>query len=204
MKRLASILVLLSGVFLLSMRPPSPSSYLIGDKAEDFNLQSTDGVMVSLASYPDVKGYLVVFTCNHCPYSQLYEQRIINLHKKFAPLGVPVVAINPNSPEIVPEDSFDNMKKRAEEKRYPFNYLQDREQAVYQKFGATRTPHVFLLDKDLYVRYIGAIDDNAEAPNLVKKRYVEDAVAALLNDDYPDVEFTRAIGCTIKKKMVAK
>ncbi|MBK7939901.1 MAG: thioredoxin family protein [Lewinellaceae bacterium] len=156
--------------------------------------------MVSLTDYKEVKGYIVVFTCNHCPYAQLYEQRIIDLHNKYNPRGFPVIAINPNSPIIVEEDSYEEMQRRSRQKHYPFVYLFDEEQDVYQKFGATRTPHVFVLDAGMVVRYIGAIDDNPELPSLAKNRWVESAVDALLNGEKPITEFTRAIGCTIKKK----
>jgi peroxiredoxin len=178
----------------------TPAGYIVGDKAEDFSLKNVDGKMISLADYSNVKGYIVVFTCNHCPYAQLYEQRVIELHKKFKPLGFPVVAINPNSPDIVPEDSYPEMQRRARENGYPFDYLFDEDQTVFPKFGASRTPHVFVLDKNLVVQYIGAIDDNAESPEAAKKRYVESAIEALLRGEKPNPDFTRAVGCTVKKK----
>jgi peroxiredoxin len=177
-----------------------PNGYGVGDVALDFSLKNVDGKMVSLSSYKDVKGYIVVFTCNHCPYAQLYEQRIIDLHRKYKDKGFPVIAINPNSPDIVPEDSFAEMQNRARQKRYPFAYLFDEKQTVYPQFGATRTPHVFVLDANLIVRYIGAIDDNPESPNSIKNRYVESAVEGMLRGDNPSPDFTRAVGCTIKKK----
>ncbi|HMX38730.1 MAG TPA: thioredoxin family protein [Saprospiraceae bacterium] len=187
--------------------PPAPPAqprfhtpYEVGDRAEDFNLKNVDGNMVSLSKYKKAKGYIVVFTCNHCPYAQLYERRVIELHKKYAALGYPVVAINPNSPEVVPEDSFEEMQKRAKQKKYPFDYLFDEEQVVYPKFGASRTPHVFVLDSTLLVRYIGAIDDNPENPDDVKNHFVENAVDALLRSELPDPNYTRAVGCTVKKK----
>jgi peroxiredoxin len=180
--------------------PAPPSAYVIGDKAEDFTLRNTDGAWVSLSDFKDAKGYIIVFTCNHCPYAQLYEQRIINLHRKFAAQGFPLIAINPNDPEIVPEDSYEEMQKRAFEKEYPFPYLFDEKQEVLDRFGATRTPHVFVLDKDRYVRYIGAIDDNPETAGAVRKRHVENAIAALQKGERPSPDFTRAVGCTVKRK----
>jgi peroxiredoxin len=156
--------------------------------------------MVSIFDYENAKGLIVVFTCNHCPYAQLYEQRIIDLHNKFAPKGVPVVAINPNPAELFADDSFEEMQKRAKEMRYPFVYLHDDQQTVYPQFGASRTPHVYVLDDDFVVRYIGAIDDNPETPKAAKNRFVENAVNAVLRGERPDPEFTRAVGCTIKKK----
>lgn len=179
---------------------PAPSAYIVGDKVEDFKLKNVDGNFVSLVDYIGTKGLLVVFTCNHCPYAQIYEQRIIDLHKMYSPLGVPVLAINPNSPVIVPEDSYEEMQKRSKAKKYPFPYLFDEEQTVMPIFGATRTPHVFLLDSSRVVRYIGAIDDNPESPNAAKNRWTESAVNALLAGRLPFPDFTRAVGCTVKKK----
>jgi peroxiredoxin len=201
MKSPVRMLVLLASAFLLfSSSGDDPSHYVVGDKAEDISLKNVDGRTVSFSDYTDAKGFILVFTCNHCPYAQLYEQRIIELHRKYSALGFPVVAINPNDPRIVPEDSFEEMVKRAKTKRYPFAYLFDANQAVYPLFGANRTPHAYVLDKSLVVRYIGAIDDNAETPAAVNRKYVENAVDALLRGERPEVDFTRAIGCTIKRK----
>jgi peroxiredoxin len=179
----------------------APSTYSIGDTVEDFTLRNVDNRQISL--YEQMKGkngIIVVFTCNHCPYAQLYEQRIIELHKKFNPKGFPVLAINPNSPLIVPEDSFEEMQKRAKLKKYPFLYLMDEKQEVYPRFGATRTPHVFVIDSNLVVQYIGAIDDNPESVTSIRNRYVENAINALLAGERPEPEFTRAVGCTVKKR----
>ena len=201
MKKPVILPLLLAGIFLLfGSAPSSITGYAVGDRAEDFSLKSVNNKMVSLADYKEALGYIVVFTCNHCPYAQLYEQRIIDLHNKYAPKGYPVIAINPNSPLIVEEDSFDEMQRRAKANKYPFEYLFDEEQKVYPKFGATRTPHVFLLDRDLVIRYIGAIDDNPETPKSAKNRWVEKAVDAMLRGEKPNPDFTRAVGCTVKKK----
>lgn len=189
--------VMLAAFMLLSLT--NTHTYNIGDIAHDFSLKNVNGEMVSLSNYQESKGVIVVFTCNHCPFAQLYEDRIIELHKKYAPLGYPVIAINPNSPLIIPEDSFEKMQERAADKKYPFAYLMDEEQTVYPKFGATRTPHVFVLDKNRVVRYIGSIDNNPEAPGPSTKRHVETAVNALLNGSAPPVLVTKSVGCTIKK-----
>lgn len=175
-------------------------SYQIGQKAEDFSLKNVDGKMVSLSDYPAAKGFIVVFTCNHCPFAQMYEKRIIELHKKYAKKGYPVIAINPNDPEVVPEDNFESMQKLSNKKKYPFAYLFDEGQKVYPKFGATRTPHVFILDKNKVVKYIGAIDDNAKDETAVQIRYVEDAIAAIESGKDPNPNTTKAVGCSIKKK----
>ncbi len=201
MKRFSPLsVILLMGLTLVLVSSRHSQHYIVGEKAEDFSLKDTEGKMVTMADYKDAKGFIIVFTCNHCPYAQLYEKRIADLHRKFAPLGMPVIAINPNDPDIVPDDSYTAMQKRAKDKKYPYAYLFDEKQLVYPKFGATRTPHVFVLDKDRIVRYIGAIDDNPETPEAVKKRYVDDAATAVLRGQKPAPDFTRAVGCTIKKK----
>ena len=177
--------------------------YDIGDKAMDFNLKNIDGTHVSLSDYSDKEGVIVIFTCNHCPYAQAYEQRIMDIDKKFAKKGYPVVAINPNDSDLVPEDSFENMKKRATNKNYTFPYLLDKKQEVYKAYGATRTPHVYVLKNEgskFTVQYIGTIDNNYKNPEKVTKTYLADAVNALLKGEEPNPQKTKAIGCTIKDK----
>jgi peroxiredoxin len=174
-----------------------------GDKAVDFSLKNVDGTTVSLADYKDQKGVILVFTCNPCPFAKAYEQRIMKLDQKYASEGFPVVAINPNDPGVSPEDTFASMKARADEKGYSFPYLKDETQEVYKAYGATRTPHIFLLENKggkFRVAYIGAIDDNAMDEAAVTQRYLEAAIGALLSGDKPNPETTKAIGCTIKAK----
>ena len=137
--------------------------YKVGDVAADFKLKNVDQKTVSLSDYAAAKGFIVVFTCNHCPYAKAYESRIIALDKRYASKGYPVIAINPNDPIVVPADNFEAMQVRAKEKGFTFPYLFDDGQKVYPQYGATKTPHVFLLNKENgknIVRYIGAIDDN--------------------------------------------
>ncbi|PCJ92659.1 MAG: thioredoxin family protein [Flavobacteriaceae bacterium] len=175
--------------------------YAIGDFASDFNLMSTTGNMVSMADYPNAKGFLIVFTCNSCPYAVAYEDRIIALDRKYKGLGVPVIAINPNNPDVQPSDSYEKMKVRAKEKGFTFPYLLDDGQKVFPKYGATRTPHVFLLNKTKEgnkVVYIGAVDDNSSDASAVETTFVEDAVDAMLAGTPIEIKTTRAIGCTIK------
>ncbi|OEJ99047.1 redoxin [Flavivirga aquatica] len=175
--------------------------YKIGDVAEDFTLKNVDGKMVSLAGYKDAKGFIVVFTCNTCPYAVMYEDRIIALNKKYASKGYPVIAIMPNNINVKPGDNMQAMKKRAEDKGFDFPYLMDEGQNVYPKFGATKTPHVYILkktNKGNVVKYIGAIDDNYKDASAVKTKYVEHAVDALLVGREVKQKETKAIGCSIK------
>ena len=175
--------------------------YDIGDVATDFSLKNIDNQMVSLADYKDAKGYIVIFSCNTCPYVVAYEDRMIDLHNKYSKKGFPVIAINPNDPSISPGDSYKEMQVRAREKKFPFAYVFDEKQEVFRQYGATRTPHVYLLEKTAegnVVRYIGAIDDNFKDASAVKEKFVENAVDALLKDTEINTKTTKAIGCTIK------
>jgi peroxiredoxin len=177
--------------------------YAVGDAATDFSLKNIDGKKVALADYKQAKGFIVVFTCNHCPYAVAYEDRIIALDKKYKPLGYPVIAINPNDPVAQPKDSYEAMQVRAKEKGFTFPYLLDDGQTIYPQYGAEKTPHVFVLKKTgnkQVVSYIGAIDNNYRNAAEATEHYVADAVDALLAGKAPAVTKTVAIGCSIKVK----
>lgn len=177
------------------------SGYGIGDIAADFSLKNIDGKRVALSDYEYAKGYIIIFTCNTCPFSVANEKRINALDAKYKNAGYPVIAINPNNPEVKPGDSFEQMKIRAREKGFTFPYLLDEGQKVYPKFGAAKTPHVYLLEKTEKgneVKYIGAIDDNSRNEREVKERFLENAVNALLEGKEITVKETKAIGCSIK------
>jgi len=203
MKFLKTTIVLLTltvGTLFAGTGNPG-EGYNIGDKVENFSLKNIDDTTVSLADYKDAKGVILIFTCNHCPYSKMYEDRIIALDKKYKEKGYPVVAINPNDPNVSYGDDFESMKVRAEQKGFTFPYLFDEKQDVFPKFGATRTPHVFILskkDSDFVLSYIGAIDDNARDANGVSEMYVADAVDNLLAGKTLEKTKTKAIGCSIK------
>jgi peroxiredoxin len=184
----------------LAFMPVNDGGLKIGDIAPDFKLKNVDGKMISLADHKGAEGYIVIFSCNHCPWVIKYEDRMIDLHNKFASQGFPVIAINPNDPEVQPEDSFEKMQQRAREKNFPFAYVIDEGQKVFPQYGATRTPHVFLLDKNRKVRYIGAIDDSPEDGAKATELYIENAIASIKKGMDPDPNFTKAIGCTIKVK----
>ena len=188
-------------VFFINTYLFANNGYKIGDIATDFSLRNVDNNMVSLSDYKNVKGYIIIFTCNTCPYAVKYDERINDLNIKYKPLGFPVIAIMPNDPIIQPGDSFEQMKIAAKNKGYTFPYLIDEEQKIYPQYGATKTPHTFLLhktNKGNEVVYIGAIDDNYKDSNLVKIKYVENAINSLIREEQIKVKETRAIGCTIK------
>lgn len=176
--------------------------YGIGDLAAAINLLNTDGNMVSYDDYPDAKGFIVIFTCNTCPYAVASEDRIIALDAEFKDKGYPVIAINPNNPEVQPDDTYELMQKKAKDKGFTFPYLYDKSNTVYAVYGATKTPHVYLLEKTdegRVVRYIGAIDDNVRNGAAVKDRFLANAVYELLDGKEVTLKETKAIGCSVKQ-----
>ena len=204
MKTLKLIGVLVVAVMVSAFTIKSDSTgYKIGDIATDFSLENIDGKMVSLADFKDARGFIVIFTCNTCPYAVAYEDRIEALNKKYAKKGYPVIGIMPNDTDIKPGDNMESMKARPKAKGFTFPYLMDKGQEVYPIYGATKTPHVYVLEKTAkgnVVKYIGAIDDNYKDAKAVKTKYVENAVDALLDGKTIEVSQTRAIGCSIKVK----
>lgn len=179
------------------------AQYEVGDEIMTINLLNINDEMVSTANYEEAEGFIIVFTCNHCPYAVMYEDRINELDAKYAEKGYPVLAINPNDAEAYPSDSYSAMKVRAEEKNFSFPYLHDEDQSVAKTFGASRTPHTYVVQKNkegkLIVKYIGAIDDDPRggAPDT---KYVEDAVDSLIKGKKVKTDNTKAIGCSIKWK----
>jgi peroxiredoxin len=190
-------LMLFAGASLMAQ------GYKVGDNAIDFKLKNVDGKMVSMADYKKAKGFVVIFSCNHCPYVVAYEDRMVAIDKKYRALGFPVIAINSNDAVAYPADSFENMVKRSQEKAFTFPYVFDETQEIAKAYGATKTPHVYLLAKDgknLVVKYIGAIDDNHQDEGAVKAPYLANAIDELLAGKAVTTAETKAIGCSIKFK----
>lgn len=200
MKRMFFIL----SVFVLGAVALNAQPIAVGETAPSFSLKNIDGSTVALSDYTNEKGVFVIFSCNPCPYVQAYEERMIRLHQEFAPQGIPVVLINPNDPVAQPADSFDEMKKRAAEKKYPFPYIADEGQLIYPAYGASRTPEVFLLknrgDGSFVVTYTGTIDDNYQDESAVEEHFAANAARSLLEGKDPDPATTKAIGCGIKAR----
>ena len=205
-----NIHLLLSAIFfvlsVLSATAQAPASnqnaYEIGDLVADFKLKNIDGKMLSMADNKNAKGFVLIFTCNHCPFSIAYEDRIIALDKAYKKKGYQVIAINPNDPslEAAKDDSYELMQQRAKDKKFKFPYLFDEGQNIFPKFGATKTPDCFIVQKSdagLKLAYKGAFDDNKEEKE-VKKKYIADAIDALIAGKTPDPAVTKAFGCSIK------
>lgn len=199
MKKILSLVMALA---VFTSAAPIEGGYQVGDKVADFKLKNVDGKMVGLSDFKDAKGVIVIFDCNTCPYSKAYNERIMELNDKYASLGYPVVAINPNAAQSA-GDSYDKNVSQAKEKGYKFPYLTDEAQEVTRAFGATNTPHVFVVQrngKDFKLAYIGAIDDSAKDASAVKTKYVETAIDELLAGKSVTSTKTKAIGCSIKWK----
>lgn len=193
------LLAAIFGLITTAFQFKVDKGYKVGDVIEDFTLINIDDTMVSLSDYKKAKGFIIIFTCNMCPYSVANEDRIIALDIKYKSKGYPVISINPNDPKASKGDSFEDMKVRATAKGFTFPYLFDAGQKVYPKFGASKTPHVYIVEKaTMKVEYIGAIDNSSRNPDAVSEKYVENAVDALLAGNKPIKTETRAIGCSIK------
>ena len=164
----------------------------------DVAMKNVDGKDVTLKSVMQPAGILVVFTCNHCPFAKRWESRIVELGNTYAAQGVGVVAINANDPKTYPDDSFEAMQARAKEKGMAFPYVVDATSDVARAFKATKTPEVFLFDKDGKLVYHGAVDDNGEEPAKVQRAYLKEALEAVVAGKEVVVKETKSIGCGIK------
>ena len=174
----------------------------IGEKAPAFELPGADGKTHALDALKGAKATIVVFSCNHCPYVVLNEDRLIAIARDYAAKGVALAAINANDAENYPEDSFPEMRKRAAEKNFPFPYLRDESQDVARAYGAERTPHLFVFDGEMRLAYTGAVDDDSsyKMRKKVEKPYLRDALDDLIAGRPVRAPETHAIGCTIKWK----
>jgi len=171
----------------------------LGSIAVDFQLKGVDGKTYSLKSLADKKALAIIFSCNHCPYVQAYETRMVQLQRDYLLKGAGLVAINSNDDQGYPEDSFENMITRSKEKGFNFPYLRDETQEIARKYGAICTPHIFLFNQQRILSYKGRIDDNRN-PADVKSHDLRNAIDAVLSGKTPAVQETRPFGCSIKWK----
>ena len=171
-----------------------------GKSVKDFNLMNVDGKTVSLSDYPDAKGFMIIFTCNHCPFAKLYPKRMNELNAKYIDSGVPLIAVSSTDTGEFEEDSYIKMIQKSESENFSFPYLFDGEQTVAKDFGAQKTPHAFVIWKEnneWVIKYNGAIDDNGAEPDKVNNKFVADAVDALLTGSEVKQKETKSIGCQI-------
>ncbi|MBD1830315.1 thioredoxin family protein [Microcoleus vaginatus GB1-A2] len=171
----------------------------INGYAPDFELPGVDEEVHHLARYLEkFRAIAVIFMGNHCPYVQLYLNRLKEIQAEFQDRGVTLIGMNANDANQHPDDSFDNMKIFAANNQLNFPYIRDVAQDVAESFGASKTPEVFLLDQDGRLRYKGLIDDNPDDPGAVGVSYLRSAIDQLLNNQPVEPSSTEAIGCSVK------
>jgi peroxiredoxin len=171
----------------------------LATEAPAFDLPGVDGQQHSLDDYAEKPALAVVWSCNHCPYVQAWEGRMVSLQREFGDRGFELVAISSNDADNYPEDSFEAMKERATQQGFNFDYLYDEDQSVLNAYGAERTPEVFLFDRDRRLVYHGAIDDSRDEED-VTQQYLRGAIEAALAGEAPPVSDTPPVGCTVKRK----
>ena len=190
--------IFISGIFSIVL---ITQSFAQNDTASlDFYLKNIDGNSVSLNDFPNAKGFIIIFTCNHCPFAKLYPKRLNKLNKKYHHKGFPLLAISSTDTLLYAEDTYDNMVIKANKEKFTFPYLYDSAQSVAKLYKAERTPQAFVLFKEKnnwVIKYNGAIDDNGAEPKKVKVDYVSDAVEALLKNQKVLITETKSIGCKI-------
>ncbi|MFN8391009.1 MAG: thioredoxin family protein [Bdellovibrionota bacterium] len=179
-------------------RPANEVTLLIGEKAPYFSLPATDGKIYSLSDFAECRALLVVFTCNHCPYSRAYEQRLCELASRYRPEGMGMVAICANDADDYPEDSFEQMVEKSKSLGFAFPYLHDEKQVVARAYDAACTPEAYLFDREMKLAYHGWIDDNSQHPEKVTSPALKNAIEAVLAGQTPSPQLTPVLGCTIK------
>lgn len=180
--------------------PVSPEDLRIGSKADPFNLTGTDGKSYSLDDFAGKKVLCIIFSCNHCPYVKAVEDRINSIAKDYLLKSFALICINSNDENNYPEDSFGEMKKRAEEKGFIFPYLHDETQHIAKMYDAVCTPDIFLYDENRILRYRGRIDDNWKDETKVSRKELRMAIELLLQGKEIDFEQIPSMGCSIKWK----
>lgn len=172
----------------------------LGEHAPYFSLKGTDGKIYTISDFRDRKGLVIIFTCNHCPYAQAYEGRIVELAAEYQPQGVQFITICANDSVGYPEDDFEHMVEKSRKLGFPFPYLHDETQAVAKAYDAACTPEVYLFDGEHRLCYHGRIDDNYQDRSQVTHEDLRNAIRALLEGQAPEPALTPAIGCSIKWK----
>ena len=190
------LFLVMAVLFLASFKPEG--GYKVGDAVVDFKLKNVDDKMVSLSDFKDAKGFIVVFTCNHCPYARAYEGRLTEIANKYRPEGVGMVGICSNDAQDYPEDSFEQMIEKSKALGFPFPYLHDANQNVARAYDVCCTPECYLFDREHKLVYHGWVDDNHQQPELVQSQDLRNAIEATLAGKVPEKQLTAIIGCSIK------
>jgi peroxiredoxin len=167
------------------------------EQAPSFDLPGIDDRNHALDDYGEAEVLVLIQSCNHCPYVQAWEQRIVAIQREYGERGVRIVAINSNDTTNHPEDSFEEMARRAERRGFNFDYLRDEDQSVARALGSERTPEIFVFDRERKLVYHGAVDDSRDE-TLVNQRYLRDALDAVLEGRRPSIAETPPVGCSVK------
>lgn len=186
------------GTYSQASRNQVPKS-VIGKSITDFKLISTQNDSISLSSFPNAKGFIVVFTCNHCPFAKLYTKRLNQLHNKFKTKGIVLLAINPMDTVMYEDETLSLMKQKAKKEKFKFHYLQDADQKVSKDFSATHTPQAFIVwreNNQWVIKYSGSIDDNGQQPELAKP-LIANAIESLLKGVPINNPEMKSFGCAI-------
>ncbi len=184
---------------LSSFKEKEVKKSVIGKSISKIELLNVDGSMYNTDSLKGAKGFMVVFTCNHCPFAKLYPERLNALQRKFEKLGVPLIAINSMDSIVYEEETFSLMRSKSAESKFEFAYLQDGQQVVGKEFGAEHTPHAFVIwkvENKWVIKYSGAIDNNGEHPALATP-YLANVVSELLDNKTITLQETESFGCRI-------
>ena len=172
---------------------------VFGTEINDFSLKNVDNADISLSQFKEAKGFIIVFTCNHCPFAKLYSQRYNDLNEKYKALGVPLIAINSMDSLVYEEESFDEMQLKAQSEKFNFPYLQDGSQCVGKNFNAEHTPQAYVIWKEndkWVIKYSGSVDDNGENPKKATP-FIANAVNELLKNKAVSEPITESFGCRI-------
>ena len=167
--------------------------------SSEFSLRNVDNRMISFDSYPQARGYIIVFTCNHCPFAKLYTERLNALNTRYEKLGVPLLAINAMDTLLYEDEGFDRMQEKAAREKFTFPYLQDKLQLAGKFFQAKHTPQVFVVWNEQgkrVIKYTGAIDDNGDHPELATS-FIAPVIDDLLNNRPVRTNATESFGCKI-------
>lgn len=194
-----SSLLFLFALLMLSFSKEERYVSMIGKVIPDFSLKNVDETIFNTADYPENRGFIVIFTCNHCPFAKLYSDRFNELDLKYHRAGIPLIAINSMDSTLYEDETFVQMKAKSANDHFHFPYLHDDKQNVLKLFHATHTPQAFVIwreNNQWIVKYSGAIDDNGEHPEIAKS-YIIKAVDELLQSKTVSEPETKAFGCKI-------
>ncbi len=200
MKKILFYAAFIASIFALNSFKTIEKNIFQDKEIQNFSLRNVNGQFIGLNDYPNAKGFVVIFTCNHCPFAKLYSERLNFIDAKYKPLGIPLLAINAMDSVVYEEETFDLMRERAKTEKFTFPYLQDAAQIVGKDFQAEHTPQAYIIWKEknntFHIKYAGAIDDNGQVPEKATP-YIPNALDELLQGKSVTHSKTKSVGCAI-------